>query len=87
MKVLEPHLGPEHGSVGTRVDVRHLAPTPNGMRVRATAEVVEVDRRRVVFKVSITDEVEPIGEATHERFIVDLNRFEERLRAKHESQV
>ena len=57
------------------------------MRVRATAEVVEVDRRRVVFKVSITDEVEPIGEATHERFIVDLNRFEERLRAKHESQV
>jgi predicted thioesterase len=64
------------------VDVRHLAPTPKGMRVRATATVREVDRRRVTFDVVIDDEVERIGEASHDRFVIDVDRFTERLRQK-----
>lgn len=67
-------------SVGTRVDVRHLAATPIGQRVRATAELVEVDGRRLVFRVEAYDEEKKIGEGTHERFIVHLQRFLERLK-------
>jgi fluoroacetyl-CoA thioesterase len=67
-------------SVGTRVDVRHLAATPIGQRVRATAELVEVDGRRLVFRVEAYDEEKKIGEGIHERFIVHLHRFLERLK-------
>ena len=69
-------------SVGGRIDVRHLAPTPVGMRVRARAELLEVDRRRLVFHVEAWDEVEKIGEATHERFVIDEERFVAKSRAK-----
>ncbi|GER81899.1 MAG: thioesterase family protein [Thermogemmatispora sp.] len=67
-------------SVGTRVDVRHLAATPIGQRVHATAELVEVDGRRLVFRVEAYDEEKKIGEGIHERFIVHLQRFLERLK-------
>ncbi|MBX5455892.1 MAG: thioesterase family protein [Thermogemmatispora sp.] len=67
-------------SVGTRVDVQHLAATPIGQRVRATAELVEVDGRRLVFRVEAYDEEKKIGEGIHERFIVHLQRFLERLK-------
>lgn len=66
-------------SVGTRVDVRHLAPTPVGMRVVAEARVVEVDRRRVVLAVTAADEAGPVGEGTHERFVIDPDAFAARL--------
>ncbi len=64
-----------HVTVGTLVNVKHLAATPLGQRVRATAELVEIDRRRLVFKVEAYDEKQKIGEGFHERFIVDLDRF------------
>lgn len=64
-----------HVTVGTLVNVRHLAATPLGQKVRATAELVEIDRRRLVFKVEAHDEKQKIGEGFHERFIVDLERF------------
>jgi predicted thioesterase len=82
IEALRPYLRPDQDSVGARVDVRHLAPTPMGMRVHAVATVKEVDRRRVSFDVVIDDEVERIGEASHDRFIVDLDRFAERLQPK-----
>jgi predicted thioesterase len=82
IEALRPYLQPGQASVGTRVDVRHLASTPKGMRVRATATVREVDRRRVTFDVVVDDEVERIGEASHDRFIIDINRFTERLEQK-----
>ena len=82
IEALRPYLRPGQGSVGARVDVRHLAPTPMGMRVRAAATVKQVDRRRVSFEVVIDDEVERIGEASHDRFIIDLDRFAERLQTK-----
>lgn len=70
------------GSVGTRIDVQHLAATPVGMEVTCTAEVIEIDRRRVVFQVEAFDEVEKIGEGTHERFIISNDRFLEKCQGK-----
>ena len=69
-------------TVGTRVDVRHLAATPLGGEVRARAELVEVDGRRLVFHVEAFDATEKIGEGTHERAIVDHERLLARARAK-----
>jgi predicted thioesterase len=79
---MRPYLAPGQDSVGVRVDVRHLAATPKGMRVKATATVREIDRRRVTFDVVIEDEVEKVGEASHDRFIIDGERYTERLKQK-----
>lgn len=62
-------------TVGTVVNVRHLGATPLGQRVRATAKLIEIDRRRLVFAVEAFDEQKKIGEGQHERFIVNLARF------------
>lgn len=70
------------GTVGTRIDVRHLAATPVGMEVTCTAEVTEVDRRRIVFTVKAQDEKELIGEGTHERFVIDNEKFFAKCRHK-----
>jgi len=72
---LLPYLEAGQGSVGTRLDVRHLAATPLGMEVRAECELIEIDRRRLVFRVEAFDAKEKIGEGTHERFIVDTAKF------------
>lgn len=70
------------GTVGTRIDVRHLAATPVGMEVTCTAEVTEVDRRRIVFTVKAKDEKEVIGEGIHERFVIDNEKFFAKCRQK-----
>lgn len=80
-----PHLRPGQGQVGTLVTIRHLAPTPMGKKVRAEAELVAIDRRRLSFKVKVYDEVEQVGEAEHERFVIDLDKYLERLRKKIEA--
>jgi len=67
-------------TVGTVVNIRHLAATPLGQRVRAEAELVEIDGRRLVFKVTAYDEHQKIGEGQHERAVVHLERFLSRLR-------
>lgn len=69
------HLDTGMATVGTVVNVKHLAATPLGQHVRATAELIEIDRRRLVFKVEAFDEKQKIGEGLHERFIIDLERF------------
>jgi len=79
---LKGHLASGHTSVGGRIDVHHLAPTPVGMRVRACAELLRVHGRRLVFDVQAWDEVERIGQATHERFLVDQADFISRAKAK-----
>ena len=66
-------------TVGTEVNVRHLAATPLGQQVRATAELIEIDGRRLVFKVEAYDEKRKIGEGQHVRFIVGLERFLKRI--------
>jgi mandelamide amidase len=71
IEALQPALAAGQSSVGTRVDVAHLAATPVGMTVTITVEVTEVDRRRVAFRVAVRDELDEAGKGTHERFIVD----------------
>lgn len=82
IEALAPYLARHQSSVGSRVDVRHVAPTLKGQRVWATATVSEIDRRRVVFDIQVRDDVEDIASATHERFIIDLDKFEARLAEK-----
>ena len=77
-----PLLDPGHDTVGTEVNVRHLAATPIGMTVRFTAEVVGVTDRRVQFRVEAWDDREKVGEGTHERAIIDVARFASRLATK-----
>jgi len=69
-------------SVGVLIEIKHHAATPLGIRVRAEAELVEIDRRRLVFIVKAFDEVEEIGSGRHERFIIDANSFMTKVRIK-----
>jgi fluoroacetyl-CoA thioesterase len=74
--VLRPHLSPGAGSVGTMVEMKHLAATPVGMTVRATATLLESDGKRYLFAVEAWDEKEKIAEGRHERFVVpDMEKF------------
>jgi fluoroacetyl-CoA thioesterase len=82
LNAIKPYLEPGESAVGTRVDIRHLAPTPIGLSVVGDAEVTRVDGRRVEFTVRATDDTEEIGAGTHERVIVDLARLAKRLDAK-----
>jgi fluoroacetyl-CoA thioesterase len=82
LDAIERFLPEGHQSVGTHLDVTHFAATPVGMRVRADAELVAVDGHTLKFRVSARDEKEPISEGTHERVVIELARFEERLRRK-----
>lgn len=77
------HLLPAgHQSLGIHLDVSHIAATPVGMQVRATAEVVEVEGNRIVFRVGAHDEMDLIGEGSHHRIVVDVGRFDKRLQRK-----
>ena len=69
-------------TVGTQVNVKHLAATPMGMQARFQAEVISIDNRRILFKVDAFDEIEQIAEGTHERFVVDVAKFATRVQAK-----
>lgn len=78
----ERFLPEGHQSLGTHLDVRHIAATPVGMKARARAEVVAVDGRRIHFKVEAWDERELIGDGTHVRVVVNVARFDERVQDK-----
>ena len=70
-----PYLEEGQSTVGTKIDIAHIAATPVGMKVTCETELIEIDRRRLVFSVNVYDEVEKIAEGTHERFIVDNEKF------------
>jgi predicted thioesterase len=70
------------GQVGLQVNIRHMAPTPIGKKVRCEAELVAVDRRKLTFKCKVFDEVEQVGEAEHDRFVIDLDKYMAKLKAK-----
>src|SRR5271154_1353724 len=77
------HLLPAgHQSLGIKLDVSHTAATPIGLRVTATAEVLQIEGRTVTFRVEARDEFEPIGGAPHQRVIVSVERFDERVQRK-----
>ena len=69
-------------TLGTVLNVRHFAATPVGLKVTAYAELIAVDERIITFELKAEDEMEPIGEGTHERVIVNVERFEQRARKK-----
>ena len=79
---VEPYLEQGQGSVGTLVNVSHCSATPLGMKVHTETELVEIDRRRLVFKVAAYDERGLIGEGMHERFIIDNARFQAKADSK-----
>jgi len=80
---VQQFLEPNQNSVGTRVDLRHLGGTPMGMRITARTTLAEIDRRRLVFQAEVHDELEKVGEGTHERFIVDAEKHLQRVQEKH----
>ena len=79
---IKPLIGDKNDSVGTEVCVKHLAATPMGMKVTFRAEVIEVDRKRVRFKVEAFDEKDMVSEGTHERGVINIAKFAERLLQK-----
>lgn len=79
---VKPYLDAGSDTVGTEVSIRHLAATPMGMQVTFRSEVVEVDGKRIKFRVEAFDEKEKVSEGTHERFVVQVSKFATRLAAK-----
>ena len=81
-ELVAPQLGAGQHTVGAVVHIRHLAPTLEGQTARAEIALIEVDRRRLKFKVDLYDELDKIGECEHDRFVIDVDKSGERLRAK-----
>jgi len=82
MEALAPHLDEGERTVGTMIDVTHDAATPAGMEVTATVRLVEVDGKRTRWEVEARDEVEVIGRGSHERYVIDYEKFSARVAAK-----
>jgi len=82
LKAIEHLLQPGYQSLGTHLDVHHVAATPVGMRVRAVAEVTKVNGRTVTFKLSASDQADQIGHGTHERVVVNVAKFDARVQKK-----
>jgi len=82
LNAIKPYFETGESAVGTRVDVTHLEATPVGRRVVAFAEVTGVNGRHITFRVHAMDGAEEIGRGTHERVVIDLAKFAERLAAK-----
>jgi predicted thioesterase len=81
-RLVEPHLKLGQGQVGLTVNIRHMAPTPIGRRVRAAVELTAIERRKLSFHINIHDDTEQVGEVTHERFVIDVDKYVERLKQK-----
>jgi fluoroacetyl-CoA thioesterase len=82
LDAVERMLPPGHQSLGTILNVRHIAATPVGMRVTAVAEVTGVEGRTIRFRVEAHDEKDLIGDGTHERVIVNVAKFDQRVQRK-----
>jgi len=82
LQAVQPHLADGESTVGTVVNIRHDAATPIGMKVRATARLDAVEGRRLLFTIEAFDEVEKIGEGTHERFVIAVDRFLSKVGSK-----
>jgi len=77
-----PHLGPGQMTVGTQMVVNHTAATPEGLTITSTVTLTAIDGRRLDFSWTASDGIEEVGNGTHQRFIVDRTRFEQRLAQK-----
>jgi predicted thioesterase len=81
-KSVAPYLEEGQGTVGTSLNIRHLAATPVGMTVTCESELIEIDRKRLVFSLKVSDGVDIIGDGTHERFIISNEKFMSRAGSK-----
>ena len=81
-ELMAAHLAAGEQSVGISMNLKHTAATPLGMEVRAVTEVTAVEGRKITFKVEGFDEKEKIGEAVHERFIINAEKFNQKVEAK-----
>ncbi len=79
---VQPYLPADSSTVGTRIDIKHLSATPVGLTVRCETELIEIDRRRLVFLCRAFDDAGLIGEGTQERFVVDNAKFLEKAAQK-----
>ena len=86
VKALDGKLPEGQTTVGGHIDVRHLAATPVGMQVHAHAELTSIDGKKLTFQIDAWDDVEKIGEALHERFVIDKEKFIARRQAKSEQE-
>ncbi|RKD33880.1 thioesterase family protein [Thermohalobacter berrensis] len=75
LKAVDKELGKEHATVGIHLDVKHIAATPIGMKVTAKAELTKIEGKKLYFKVEAYDEKEKIGEGTHKRYIINVDKF------------
>ena len=82
LAAVEKRLPPGHQSLGTVLNVRHIAATPVGMRVAATAKVERIDGRTIYFRLEARDEKEVIGDGLHERVVVNVAKFDQRVKRK-----
>lgn len=86
IQAVNPHLDwPAEQTVGTHIDVSHIAATPPGFEVTAKVKLVEVDKRRLVFEVEAHDGVDLISQGRHERFVIDKGKFDAKMREKVEN--
>ena len=82
LAAVERYMPAGHQTVGTHLDVKHFAATPVGLRVQARAELVKVEGRTLTFRISAEDERETIGEGVHERLVINVERFDQRMQKK-----
>ncbi len=82
LQAVERFMPPGHQTVGTHLDVKHFAATPVGLRVRAHAELIKVEGRTLTLRIHAEDEREKIGEGVHERLIINVERFDQRMQKK-----
>jgi predicted thioesterase len=82
LAAVDPHLPEGMGTVGIHLDIRHLAATPIGLNVRAAAELIEIAGKRLTFRIEAFDDKEKIGEGTHQRYIIDVNKFMDKAHSK-----
>ncbi len=81
-ELINMHLKPGEQSVGISMDLKHMAATPLGMEIRVKTEVTAVDGRKLTFRLEAFDDVEKIGEASHERFVIQADKFNARVAEK-----
>ena len=82
INTVDKNLPEGFATVGIELNIKHLAATPKGMNITASAELTGIDGKKLVFKVEAFDEAEKIGEGTHQRYIIELEKFKERAQGK-----
>lgn len=82
METVQSHLPEGYGTVGISLNIKHIAATPLGMKVTAKAELIEMNGKRLLFRVEAYDEKELIGEGTHERYIIEESKFLAKVEGK-----